>query len=376
MELRNDLTTTLPRDVYKEHVLREIRSCLWVRQRWHMAHTDRVETAHRNWFSFAWARIRGHFRRVFSDLDHEAEMRFDQLSQRFDYLYFRLHRPQDRDLLARLIARRALDAESVPLLNVRTERSRLRKLDRDVAAHGGSDVLQDRGWTMPLMDISRYGLPIKFFANGIVLMYSFVRRQYECPEVGFCAGDGDHVIDAGACYGDNALTFAAQVGETGHVYTFEMTSENLAVMDENLARNPDLADRITVIPHPLGAEDGEVLALQPGRAGASVKSMDGENDSAGSGERVTAVTIDALVETGKIDRVDLIKMDIEGAEVPALRGARTTIQEKRPRLAICIYHLEDDFETIPRLIDTYGRDYQFAIGHHSGALLETVLYCY
>ncbi len=64
---------------------------------------------------------------------------------------------------------------------------------------------------------------------------------------------------------------------------------------------------------------------------------------------VPATTIDLTVERLRLDRVDFIKMDIEGAERQALAGARNTLARFGPRMALCIYHLPDDPALLPRL---------------------------
>jgi hypothetical protein len=64
---------------------------------------------------------------------------------------------------------------------------------------------------------------------------------------------------------------------------------------------------------------------------------------------VPATTIDLTVDRLRLDRVDFIKMDIEGAERHALAGARNTLARFGPRMALCIYHLPDDPALIPRL---------------------------
>ena len=65
---------------------------------------------------------------------------------------------------------------------------------------------------------------------------------------------------------------------------------------------------------------------------------------------VKAVTIDAEVANLGLASVDFIKMDIEGAERHALRGALQTLQEFGPKMTIAIYHLEDDREVIPEIV--------------------------
>jgi hypothetical protein len=63
-----------------------------------------------------------------------------------------------------------------------------------------------------------------------------------------------------------------------------------------------------------------------------------------------AITIDELVETLNLERVDFIEMDIEGGEALALQGARRTLQRFRPTIVACIHHLPADREGIPRTV--------------------------
>jgi FkbM family methyltransferase len=73
---------------------------------------------------------------------------------------------------------------------------------------------------------------------------------------------------------------------------------------------------------------------------------------------VRAVTLDEVAEELKLDRVDFIKMDIEGAERHALAGAQRLLAAHKPRLAICIYHAHDDAEVVPRVVREANGTYQ------------------
>ena len=77
---------------------------------------------------------------------------------------------------------------------------------------------------------------------------------------------------------------------------------------------------------------------------------------------VPLTTIDKLVAELKLPRVDFIKMDIEGAEVPALAGAHETIARFKPRLAIATEHKPDDEYTIPAAVRKIRADYQMECG--------------
>ena len=89
-------------------------------------------------------------------------------------------------------------------------------------------------------------------------------------------------------------------------------------------------------------------------------------------EYVDVVSIDEFIEENKCN---FIKMDIEGAELPALKGAINVIKRERPILAICIYHSLNDYWQIPRYLMGELENYKFYVRHHALICNETVLYC-
>jgi hypothetical protein len=89
---------------------------------------------------------------------------------------------------------------------------------------------------------------------------------------------------------------------------------------------------------------------------------------------VETLSIDDLVESKGISRVDFIKMDIEGSELKALQGALNTIKRDRPKMAICIYHRLVDFVDIPEFILSLNLGYSFYIRHYTIYDEETILY--
>ena len=85
-------------------------------------------------------------------------------------------------------------------------------------------------------------------------------------------------------------------------------------------------------------------------------------------------TIDDTVEQHLLDRLDFIKMDIEGAEIHALKGAEKSLTKFHPKLAISLYHSIDDFRAIPRSLDSLGLRYKYYLEHHTIYENETVLF--
>lgn len=98
---------------------------------------------------------------------------------------------------------------------------------------------------------------------------------------------------------------------------------------------------------------------------------DGSIDTAGN----TEIIVKALDHISECQSATYIKMDIEGAELEALKGAEEIIRKQRPKLAICIYHRPEDFFEIPLYIKKLNPDYKLFIHHHNTIWYwETVLY--
>ena len=87
-----------------------------------------------------------------------------------------------------------------------------------------------------------------------------------------------------------------------------------------------------------------------------------------------------VIETIKLDDVlmdcnpTFIKMDIEGAEYEALKGAENIIRKYHPKLAISVYHKPEDIFELPSLILEYNPGYKIYLRHYSLTSSETILY--
>lgn len=172
---------------------------------------------------------------------------------------------------------------------------------------------------------------------------------------------GDTVVDCGAFTGDSMESFF-QKGLTCKKYmALEPSDKVYKVLSRTVEKYPEHCIEVL----PFAAWDRkEELHFTQSEGAASYVSEDGE-------VTIQADTIDALTEQ---DHVDLIKMDIEGAEIPALRGAVKTIQSTHPIVAASIYHHFTDYWQIPLLLKELYDGYKIYIRHHSLWGDDTVVY--
>lgn len=147
------------------------------------------------------------------------------------------------------------------------------------------------------------------------------------------------------------------------VYAFEPSERNYEICKK--IKSEILADdeRIEIVNKGLWSDE-RILSFTED-AGSSCLSDRGV-------ETVEVTSIDRYME-GK-EKVSYIKMDIEGSELEALKGAKNTIINDKPDLAICIYHKDEDILEIPRYILELNPDYTLYIRHYSCYTWETVLY--
>ena len=99
-------------------------------------------------------------------------------------------------------------------------------------------------------------------------------------------------------------------------------------------------------------------------------SNEGSRFVAGGGTCIPVTSLDAVID----GKVTFIKMDIEGAEYEALKGAERLIREYKPKLAVSVYHKPEDIWELPGLILSFCPEYTFYLRHYSLSSEETVLY--
>jgi FkbM family methyltransferase len=207
---------------------------------------------------------------------------------------------------------------------------------------------------------------IKGGASNVAATFLSGQYYFERGGVRIAPQPGDYVIDGGGCLGDTALAFAQDVGTHGRVYTFDPMLKHCEIMREAFQMNPLLASHIDLFDVGLArtdcARDAAHSTPQAINPGARLE--------AGLPTR----TIDGLVSSNAIKRIDLIKLDIEGSELSALQGGEQSLRRWRPRLAISLYHRPEDLFSIPLWLNSLQCGYRFFLDHYSIHHEETVLY--
>lgn len=174
--------------------------------------------------------------------------------------------------------------------------------------------------------------------------------------------DEEILIDAGCLDLSSSLLFKQYCNHVKKVYAFEPDPKNYQICVARKEENACL--EVEILPFGVWSEQSE-LQFDASNDGSSHVCSDGSI-------HIPVMPIDKIVDPE--DKITLIKMDVEGAELEGLKGAQETIRRNKPKLAICIYHKPQDMVEIPLYIKTLVPEYKLYVRHHSNAASETVLY--
>lgn len=170
------------------------------------------------------------------------------------------------------------------------------------------------------------------------------------------------LVDCGAYTGDTMQDFLRRGLPFRKYIAYELNRRNYEKLQNNMNDARE-------------GETGELIAYNCG--------VGERNEQIYYDDVVSASSVSSTGIPGEIVRmsdhlrdeaVSFIKMDIEGAEMGALRGAEELIRRRRPDLAICVYHSISDLYEIPLYIHSIVPEYQLYLRHHTPVFCETVCY--
>lgn len=156
---------------------------------------------------------------------------------------------------------------------------------------------------------------------------------------------GDTVIDGGGFQGVFAVYAGKKVGPEGRVICYEPDDALARLIEKNLKLN-GLEKTVTVVRRGLWNRSGELAFDTRGNAGNI--DFDGERADVLT-ERVLVASLDEEVERLGLERVDLIKMNIEGAEIEACQGCEKLVQKFSPHFAVASNHTRDGEQTVKKV---------------------------
>jgi len=194
---------------------------------------------------------------------------------------------------------------------------------------------------------------------SILIEEILITKAYEDEEVQI--EPGDIVFNCGANIGIFSI-YAAKKAKM--VYAFEPGKNEAVALSENKRLNN--CNNIKIIPKAVSDKTERVKLILLGVSSHYLVSKDNRDKKAVD---VQTISIDEFVKEENLERVDFIKMDIEGSEEKALLGAKETLRNFRTKLAISIYHKFSDFYKLPLLIKRLNLDYKIRVKNKKGTLM-------
>lgn len=169
--------------------------------------------------------------------------------------------------------------------------------------------------------------------------------------------DNIRFVDCGGYVGDTAEEVIKNYPDFAKIWLIEPIPENIRIAKRELASYENIKFLTCGV-----SNQKETLHFNEEKSFSSIY---------GKGtQSVDVDTIDNIIK----EKVDFIKLDIEGAEQDAIIGAKQTILDSHPVLAVCIYHKAEDWYKVPELILSIRSDYKVYLRHYMEGIFETVMY--
>lgn len=171
-------------------------------------------------------------------------------------------------------------------------------------------------------------------------------------------------IDCGGYDGQTTIDFIRKCkGKYRKIVIFEPDVNCLPMIRKKVLNNK----RVKVIPKGVWDTETALSFVASGDSASHVV-------EAGGGQQMDVISVVSIDGCDECSEATFIKMDLEGAEQKALKGAEETIKRNKPKLAICIYHSDEDMIEIIDYLHNLVPEYKLYVRHHSTAAIETVVY--
>lgn len=221
----------------------------------------------------------------------------------------------------------------------------------------------DRLYTLLADDQSKQELEalINFRLNrdiGFLDKFQFrIQEQYFEPFVKLPPAPS--FVDGGGFDGSTSLEFQKIYPDYNKIFYFEPNEGSMSLSKQRLFCSDA---RVEFFQKGLWSRN-DTLCFEDDLGSASKLSNQGK-------VFIETTSIDAEVK----EKIDFIKLDIEGAETEALIGSSQLIKKYKPQMAVCVYHNQQHFIEVPNLILKYNSLYRIYLRHYTQGVFETVMY--
>ncbi|MBD5779246.1 FkbM family methyltransferase [Pelagicoccus sp. NFK12] len=138
--------------------------------------------------------------------------------------------------------------------------------------------------------------------------------------------EGSVCFDVGGNVGAISIALADKVGDSGRVHTFELNPTNFGRLSANLAHNPELEKRVTLNNVGISDQPGTLFwSEDPGNPGNGMLGEKGDIES-------KVISLDSYCVSNAIEKIDFMKVDVEGMELQVFRGAENALKRFKPTI--------------------------------------------
>lgn len=172
---------------------------------------------------------------------------------------------------------------------------------------------------------------------NIILDFDYYQHYYKVKR-------GDVIIDGGSNIGILSLLFAKLVGVKGKVFSFEPDKYNIKEMRSNFRLN-NMTDSLNIQEDLIWSSEDLIDFQESGTVASSAFWFSDETNIV----KKKTISLDKWIIKNGVNRLDYIKMDIEGAELEAIKGCKEIILKYQPNFAIASYHVINNEPTYVKL---------------------------
>ena len=169
--------------------------------------------------------------------------------------------------------------------------------------------------------------------------------------------DNQVFVDVGAYIGDTTLDYIKIYNNYKKIYCYEITNYTMAILKNNLGEYKNIVYKNKAV-----SCENSIMYLKNSLVNSSANQVDNNGEI-----EIETVSLDNDI----LEKIDMIKMDIEGSEYNALIGAKNHIINDNPILLISVYHNNEDLWKLPKLIYEYNSNYNFYLRYYGNNIFPT-----